>query len=326
MLREAVDSVFAQARADFELIIVDDGSTDETAAGLQRMAGTCRVITQERRGPAAARNRGAGAASGRYLAFLDSDDLWLPEKLAVQLAFMTAHPQVAVCQTEEIWVRDGVRVTPKLKHRKPDGDIFKRSLELCLVSPSAVMMTRDLFIEVGGFDENLLVCEDYDLWLRIGVDHAVPLVPQPLVIKRGGHRDQLSRALWGMDRFRVAALRKLLRSGLSGERRDWAVAALRRKVAVLANGARKRRRENEALAYEAILQEFDRHDEELHHEPGTNQRIRQEPGISPEGARAIVGMGSQRSNQTEPARREPTDQRESSARSHGLAGRDCAAG
>jgi glycosyltransferase involved in cell wall biosynthesis len=326
MLCEAVASVHAQICADFELIIVDDGSTDETGARLQSIAAGARIITQERCGPAAARNRGAVAASGRYLAFLDSDDLWLPEKLAVQLAFMKVHPEVAICQTEEIWIRNGVRVTPKLKHRKPDGDIFKRSLDLCLVSPSAVMMTRDLFIEVGGFDEKLLVCEDYDLWLRIGVEHSVPLIAQPFVIKRGGHPDQLSHALWGMDRFRVAALQKLLRSGLSGERRDWAMAVLRNKVAVLANGARKRRRENEALAYEAILQEFDRGDEELHHDPGTNQRIRQEPGISPKDTRAIVGMESRRSSRAEPARREPPDQREPSARSHGLAGRDCAPG
>jgi glycosyltransferase involved in cell wall biosynthesis len=258
MLREAVDSVRAQTCADFELIIVDDGSCDETAAALRRMGGLARIITQERRGVAAARNRGVSAATGRYLAFLDSDDLWLPDKLSIQLAFMTAHPETAICQTEEIWMRHGVRVNPRLRHRKPGGDIFKRSLELCLVSPSAVMITRDLFVEIGGFDENLPVCEDYDLWLRIAVDHWVALLPQPLVIKRGGHGDQLSQALWGMDRFRVAALQKLLRSGITGERRQWAFDALTQKVQLLAQGARKRNRESEALAYQAVLREFDR--------------------------------------------------------------------
>jgi glycosyltransferase involved in cell wall biosynthesis len=221
------------------------------------MARAIRLIRQARSGVAAARNRGVSAARGRYLAFLDSDDIWLPDKLAVQLAFMKAHPQIAICQTEEIWIRRGVRANPKARHRKADGDIFKRSLDLCLVSPSAVMMTRDLFMETGGFDETLPVCEDYDLWLRIAINQPVPLLPQALVIKRGGHADQLSHSTWGMDRFRVIALQKLLRAGLSGERRQWALAALGRKLDVLANGARKRHRQSEALAYEALRAEFD---------------------------------------------------------------------
>jgi glycosyltransferase involved in cell wall biosynthesis len=263
MLREALESVRAQTCNDFELIVVDDDSSDETATQLRHMGGAIRLITQPHRGVAAARNRGVSAAQGRYLAFLDSDDLWLPNKLAVQLAFMNERPEVAICQTEEIWIRRGARVNPKARHRKPSGDIFKRSLELCLVSPSAVMMRRNLFIEVGGFDESLPVCEDYDLWLRIAVNHPVPLLPQALVIKRGGHVDQLSHSVWGMDRFRVLALWKLLRSGLGEERRQWALAALAHKVGVLAKGARKRQRESEALAYEAIRDEFDRSTEEL---------------------------------------------------------------
>jgi glycosyltransferase involved in cell wall biosynthesis len=263
MLRDALQSVRAQTCDDYEMIVVDDGSSDETAAELRQMSGAIRLITQTRRGVAAARNRGVSAAEGRYLAFLDSDDLWLPNKLAVQLAFMNEHPEVAICQTEEIWIRRGARVNPKARHRKPSGDIFKCSLDLCLVSPSAVMMTRDLFLESGGFDENLPVCEDYDLWLRLAVNHAVPLLPQALVIKRGGHMDQLSHSVWGIDRFRVFALQKLLRCGLGGERRQWALAALEHKIAVLAKGARKRDRESDALAYEAIPDEFHHLSQEL---------------------------------------------------------------
>jgi glycosyltransferase involved in cell wall biosynthesis len=257
MLRDALESVWKQTCGDFELILVDDGSSDDTAARVRQLGGAVRVIRQERSGVAAARNRGASAARGRYLAFLDSDDLWLPTKLAVQLAFMSARPEIAICQTDEIWIRRGARVNPKARHRKPSGDIFKRSLDLCLVSPSAVMMTRDLFLETGGFDEDLPVCEDYDLWLRIAINHPVPLLSQALVVKRGGHADQLSHSVWGMDRFRVRALGKLLRSGLDGERRQWALAALERKIGVLAKGARKRQREGEALAYEALRAEMD---------------------------------------------------------------------
>jgi len=126
---------------------------------------------------------------------------------------MEARPDVEICQTEELWVRNGQRVNPKLRHRKPSGDIFRASLKLCLVSPSAVMMTRRLFERVGGFDETFPVCEDFDLWLRIAVDTPVHLIPAPLLVKRGGHPDQLSRSTWGLDRFRVRAIKKLLDAG-----------------------------------------------------------------------------------------------------------------
>ena len=292
MLREAVESVLAQTYKDFELIVVDDGSTDETAEELGRLRAPLRVICRPRHGVAAARNLGASAARGRYLAFLDSDDLWLPKKLATQLGFMEEHPEVSICQTEEIWIRRGARVNPKAGHRKPSGDIFKRSLELCLVSPSAVMITPALFHETGGFDETLPVCEDYDLWLRIAVDHPVPLVPQALVVKRGGHRDQLSHSVWGMDRFRVASLRKLLRAGLAGERRQWALAAIAHKISVLAAGARKRGREGDALAFEAILEEFDQFISEPATDAGSSSGVRQSEGISSADRRALVGLGT----------------------------------
>jgi len=292
MVRDAVQAVGAQTYSDFELIVVDDGSTDQTPARLQRLGGGFRLITQAHRGVAAARNLGASVAEGRYLAFLDSDDLWLPDKLALQFAFMNARPEVEICQTEEIWLRGGKRVNPKTRHRKPSGDIFRRSLDLCLVSPSAVMISRRLFFQAGGFDETLPVCEDYDLWLRIAVDHAVPLLPQALVVKRGGHADQLSRSLWGMDRFRVASLQKLLRSTVAGERRQWALAALARKVSVLAAGARKRGREGDAQAFEAIRNEFVPIDVEPLDHAGADSRVRQSEGISSADPGALAGLGS----------------------------------
>lgn len=256
LVNEAVESVLAQSAQDFELIVVDDGSTDGTAKELAEYGARLRLFSQHRSGVSAARNLGVREARGRFLAFLDSDDLWRPEKLAVQTAFMEQHPQCQICQTEEIWLRNGARVNPRAIHQKPSGDIFLRSLELCLVSPSAVMMKRELFDATGGFDEALPVCEDYDLWLRIAVDHHVALIAEPLVIKRGGHADQLSHSRWGMDRYRVAALQKLLRSGIRGARRAAALATLRRKVAILAQGARKRGKEQEAGDYEAKLAEF----------------------------------------------------------------------
>jgi glycosyltransferase involved in cell wall biosynthesis len=281
MVGEAVESVLAQSFSGYELLVVDDGSSDDTAKELARFGLRLKLFSTQRGGVSAARNFAVGRSSGRYLAFLDSDDLWRPAKLARQTAFMEQHPACQICQTEEIWLRNGIRVNPRTVHRKPSGDIFARSLDRCLVSPSAVMITRRLFDRLGGFDETFPVCEDYDLWLRVGVEHEVPLIPEPLVIKRGGHGDQLSRSMWGMDRYRAQALVKLLRGGLEGARRAAALAALRRKVAVLANGARKRGKELDAAAFESILVEFDL---ERLNVRERDSRLRQGEGLSPADA------------------------------------------
>lgn len=255
LVREAVASVRAQrGMDDYEVIVVDDGSTDATATALHCEFGdTIRVLRTENRGVAAARNCGVAASSGTLIAFLDSDDLWLPDKLAAQVAFLASRPQAEICQSDEIWVRNGVRVNACAHHRKPSGDIFAASLRLCLVSPSAVMLRRNLFERVGGFDESLPACEDYDLWLRIGRDTAVWLIERPLVIKRGGHADQLSRRFWGMDRFRVAALARLLAAGtLALPQRRAAAAVLAEKCFILAAGAVKRGRLDEAERYRRL--------------------------------------------------------------------------
>ena len=245
-VREAIASVAAQTCRDFELIVVDDGSADGTGTLVDEFSPVCprlRYVHQANQGVSAARNTGVALSSGPYLAFLDSDDVWQPSKLARQLAFFAAHPWASICQTEEIWLRRGVRVNPHAKHRKTGGDMFARSLERCLVSPSAVMLRRALFDRVGGFDPQLPACEDYDLWLRIGATEPIHLLDTALVIKRGGHPDQLSRRFWGMDRFRVRSLQKLLDSGvLSPQQRRLTVAVLQKKCEVLARGARKRGR------------------------------------------------------------------------------------
>jgi glycosyltransferase involved in cell wall biosynthesis len=255
-LREAIDSVLAQDFTDFELIVVDDGSTDGTGALLSGFSGRLTVLSQPNRGVSAARNAGIAAARAGLIAFLDSDDLWLPRKLTTQVGWFRQRPRALICQTEELWLRNGRRVNPGRRHRKRGGMIFEPSLELCLVSPSAVMVRRALFDRVGLFDEALPACEDYDLWLRVSARFAVGLIETPLIVKRGGHPDQLSRA-FGLDRHRIASLFKLLEGGrLTPGQRQAAAGVLRRKCAIYAAGCRKRGRIEEAEYYVSLAGEY----------------------------------------------------------------------
>jgi glycosyltransferase involved in cell wall biosynthesis len=257
IVQEAIDSVIAQEFRDFELIVVDDGSTDDTLLHLTGYGKQLRVIHQSNKGVSAARNAGISTASGRYLAFLDSDDLWLPGKLQVQVAFFKQNPEMRICQTEEVWIRNGLRVNPKQRHRKPSGMIFERSLGLCLVSPSAVMIERDLLSEVGFFNETLPACEDYDLWLRVSCRYPVHLIDQPLIVKRGGHEDQLSRQP-GLDKYRIQALANLIDThALSASQVQSTLGVIKEKCAIYAAGCAKRGRREEAERYRRIAHQYD---------------------------------------------------------------------
>jgi len=250
----AVRSALEQTVAPAEVIVVDDGSRDHTPEVLAPFGDRIvRMVHDGNQGVSAARNTGLRRSRAPLVAFLDSDDYWLPRKLAVQVSFFRDHPEAVACQTEEVWIRRGRRVNPGARHRKPSGDIFGPSLELCLVSPSAVMLKRDLFREVGLFDERLPACEDYDLWLRIACRYPVYRLPEALVIKEGGHPDQLSRRYPAMDRYRIRSLARLISSGLlDAGRRAAAVEALGRKAAVYAGGCFKRGKAMEGIACLAL--------------------------------------------------------------------------
>jgi glycosyltransferase involved in cell wall biosynthesis len=256
IVQEAIDSVLDQDFRDYELIVVDDGSDDNTREMLSAYGKAITILRQPNRGVSAARNRGIAEAAGQLIAFLDSDDLWLPGKLASQVKFFEENADAVVNQTQEIWVRNGVRVNPKKRHHKFSGMIFERSLALCLVSPSAVMIKKGLFDDVGLFDEQLPACEDYDLWLRISCRYPVHLIDHPLIIKRGGHDDQLSKAA-GLDKYRIQSLIKIIDSDLlTAQQYRAAVFSLKEKCDVYAGGCRKRGREEEAEHFTSLAERY----------------------------------------------------------------------
>ena len=241
-LEEAVRSVLAQSYQTFELIVVDDGSTlDLSPVEEMVMSRGHYFVRKEHKGVAAARNTGLSLAKGEWIALLDSDDRWLPDKLKAQVCYHLENPQYLLSQTLESWYRNGKRVNKGEAHQQPLGDAFERSLRLVCISSSSVMMHRDLLPSLRPYNEKLPVCEDYDLWIRITCRHELGLVPRVLVEKFGGHGDQLSKSEKAMDRFRVYALLKLLNDNqLSQQQRQLVWKELRYKVNILHQGAAKR--------------------------------------------------------------------------------------
>lgn len=247
VIERCLRSIFAQnlpfSASQMEVVLVDDGSTDDTADLVKSAYPQVNYVYQSNQGVSAARNAGIAVAQGDWIALLDSDDEWLPHKLAVQLD-LVEKSELKICHTEEIWIRKGVRVNQMDKHKKRGGWIFEHCLPLCAMSPSSILIHRSVFEQVGVFNESLPACEDYDLWLRIAACYEVAFVEQACINKYGGHEDQLSRQYWGMDRFRVIALENCLTdprvaSHLSAEMAASARSMLIKKLNILLKGALK---------------------------------------------------------------------------------------
>jgi glycosyltransferase involved in cell wall biosynthesis len=256
-LPRALDSVLTQTHPADEIIVVDDGSDDETSTLISENYPQIRYLYQSNQGVSSARNTGIAGAKSEWIALLDSDDAWLPEKLERQRDSLITHPRLHICHTEEIWIRNGIRVNPMRKHAKQGGRIFQRCLPLCVISPSSVVLHRSLFEKYGDFDSSLPACEDYELWLRLCAHEEVQFLEQPLVVKYGGHEDQLSKKHWGMDRFRIQALEKAITGGsLSTEDLAASIGTLLEKSAIMEQGARKRGRHRDADHYHDLQHHY----------------------------------------------------------------------
>jgi len=240
----------------YELLIVDDGSSDNTKDVVGSFGKKVNYSFQKNKGVSSARNRGLNLTKGEFVAFLDSDDLWKKQKLTAQMAFMFDHPEAMICCTEEIWIRKGIFVNPRNKHRKYSGWIFDKVLPLCLLSLSSALFRRELFEKIGIFDEKLPVCEDYDLGIRIAQKYKMPFISEPLIVKRGGHIDQLSKKYWGMDRFRVRALEKALCLDLTSQQKQQVKQEMVKKCKILVKGFEKRNKNIEAEKYYSIMNKY----------------------------------------------------------------------
>jgi glycosyltransferase involved in cell wall biosynthesis len=219
IISRAIESVLNQSFKDFTLHIVDDGSTDETKIILEKYLNhpQVKIHYQENFGVSSARNSVGLNSKAQWISFLDSDDEWMPKKLETQVKYLQENPECNFLHTEELWVRNGVRVNPKQKHQKSNDNLFERSLDFCLISPSTVMMKASLFLKHGGFDKRFIVCEDFDLWLRILATEQIGFLSTPLTIKYGGHEDQLSTKYVAMDYWRIKSLVNLFKSNVLNE-------------------------------------------------------------------------------------------------------------
>jgi glycosyltransferase involved in cell wall biosynthesis len=255
LLKRALESVYIQSSLPKEVIVVDDGSDDATHK-IQNEFPQIQYIYQENRGVSAARNTGLKNASCEWIAFLDSDDLWHQEKLAKHQAYHTLHPKLLMSYTDESWIRNDQEIKVPKKYQKVEEGIFENSLSHCIIAPSSVCIHQSVFEKVGLFDEDLEVCEDYDLWLRIASEYQIGLIKEKLIQKYAGHPEQLSFKHWGMDRFRVQALEKLLHLHPKHPYREKIISTLVEKYTLLLYGAKKYNKTQSIKIYEEKIEEF----------------------------------------------------------------------
>ncbi len=210
-LGRAITSVLKQSYPVNDIIVVDNGSTDYTLSFIKKKFTSIKLLVEKKRGVSFARNMGIKNCKHEWIAFLDSDDEWIKDKIEKQFFLLEKNNfKYQLIHTNEIWIKNGILKNQKKKHFKMGGYIFEDCLDICRISPSSVLIKKELFDRYGLFDDKFKVCEDYELWLRLTSKIKVGYLNEPLIKKYGGHAGQLSNKYWGIDRYRVKALEKIL--------------------------------------------------------------------------------------------------------------------
>ena len=241
-LQRALDSVINQTYKPAEIIVVDNGSSDGTLKFLREQYPKITILTENKIGVSSARNKGIKKSINQWIALLDSDDAWHPRKLEIQTSMLdSALKEYNLVHTDEVWFRNNKHINQMKKHKKQGGYIFERCLSLCCISPSSVLFKKNILDKVGLFDESLPVCEDYDMWLKICSSEEVLFAQDKLTYKYGGHKDQLSKSYWGMDRFRIKSIENIIKNfDLTYNQKKQAKKELIKKLKIIINGAFKR--------------------------------------------------------------------------------------
>ncbi len=255
LLKRAVNSILNQTLVPNEIIIIDDGSMDETK-NIQKDFKNVKYFYQKNSGVSSARNHGIKAAKSEWIAFLDDDDEWCKDKLQTQATFHKKHKNIPISFTDEIWIRDEKRVKVPKKYQKNEDDILQKCLKYCFLAPSSAMIKKDLFDEVGYFDENLEVCEDYDMWIKIALLYQIGIIPKPLIIKNAGAKNQLGFKHWGMDRFRVRSLVNIYNQTQNKTQKNLIKTEIIKKLNLLIKGAKKHNNFILQKQFYSLLKEF----------------------------------------------------------------------
>jgi glycosyltransferase involved in cell wall biosynthesis len=207
-VRDAVESVLRQKeRTDTEIIVVDDASEPPLTL-TPYMPLVTLIALKDNAGVSRARNIGAERAKGRYLAFLDSDDLFLPYKLSRQLAVM--EKGALASHTDEHWYKENRFINQSLKLARYGGEIFPKILDKCRVSPSSFMIEREFFRSLGGFDEKLRYLEDYEFFLRVASRSPIEYIEEKLIIKRAVSQNSLSAQIKHIESERLNILKDFI--------------------------------------------------------------------------------------------------------------------
>ena len=235
-LKRAIDSINQGIKIPNEIIIIDDGSNDDTK-NIIKDYDNISYYYMDNSGVSKARNIGIKKSKYDWICFLDSDDVWEKDKLNNQINFHINNQDILISQSNEKWIRNNNQVIPPQKYKKYKGNIFKEAIKETIVSMSSLMVHKKVFECIGHFDENLAVCEDYDLTLRMARKYSFGLIETQDIVKYGGCDNQLSKKYKIMDIYRIKALKKHLDSH---ENLQFVKSMIIKKANIIYQGAKKR--------------------------------------------------------------------------------------